>query len=138
MLLTVPVTWNPMGIMLLNRLSGFAVMSVMVSAVHLGVVDATALPWCPPMATEEAVTWNTGQMGETKMVTPVIAVSLIWICTCIPGVDLTFGIVVNAEIVPSVLLGVVDPAVLPWCPPWSAEEAVSPNTGQMEAIETVP
>ena len=59
-------------------------------------------------------------------------------CTVISDLSLTFGIVMKIVIVPAVHLEVVDLAVLPWCPPWAAEEAVSPNTGQMEVIVTVP
>ena len=57
-------------------------------------------------------------------------------CTVISELNLTLGM--KTVIVPAVHLEVVDLAVLPWCPPWAAEEAVSPNTGQMEAIKMLP
>ena len=59
-------------------------------------------------------------------------------CTVISELNLTFGIVMKTVIVPAVHLEVVDLAVLPWCPPWAAEEAVPPNTGQMEACKMLP
>ena len=75
MILTVPITWNLKGIVTLDVLFGPAVMTVMLSAVRLGVVDAAALPWCSPVATKEVLTWDTGRVEEAKMVTPAMAVS---------------------------------------------------------------
>ena len=75
MILTVPITWNHKGIVTLDVLFGPAIMTVMLSDVHLGVVDAAALPWWFPVTTKEALTWDTGRMLLAKMVTPAMAVS---------------------------------------------------------------
>ena len=68
----------------------------------------------------------------------ILAVSIVSDLTGIVHQDSVFRFAVVSVMVPAVHLGVVDPAALPWCPPWAAEEAVSPNTGQMEAIKMLP
>ena len=74
-ILTVPIAWNLKDIVTLGVLFGPAIMTVMLSDVHLGVVDAAALPWWFPATTKEALTWDTGRMILAKMVTPAMAVS---------------------------------------------------------------
>ena len=75
MILTVPTAWNLKGIVTLDVLLGPAIMTVMLSAVRLGVVDAAALPWWFPTTAKEAMTLGSGQMLLAKVVTPVTVMS---------------------------------------------------------------
>ena len=72
---TVLIAWDLKDVVTLRVLFGPAIMTVMLSDVHLGVVDAAALPWWFPVTTKEAMTWGNGQMLLAKVVTPVTAVS---------------------------------------------------------------
>ena len=74
-ILTVQIAWNTQDIVTLVELIGPAIVAVMLSDVHLEVVDAAALPWWFPVTTKEALTWDTGRMLLAKMVTPAMAVS---------------------------------------------------------------
>ena len=74
-ILTFQIAWGLLDIVVQVVQIEPAIMTVMLSDVHLGVVDAAALPWWFPVTTKEALAWDTGRMLLAKMVTPAMAVS---------------------------------------------------------------